>query len=203
MTRKIIFAIIISAITIITVGCAKSTSAPVQDITDQNSNSQKAANMTYSFPGVLSASQINNKEAVIETSKGTIKFDLFADKAPKTVSNFIYLAQAGFYNGLTFHRVEPGFVVQGGDPTGTGSGGPGYQFPDESVQGDYVLGSVAMANSGPNTNGSQFFISLADNSKNLTKSYNLFGQVSTGMDVVQQLVVGDKMIKVTIDDQSK
>ncbi len=172
---------------------------------NQNNSSQEQLDSTkggnLKFPGVLSDEKIKNKVAVIETDKGTIKFDLYADKAPKTVSNFVYLTELGFYNGLTFHRVEPGFVAQGGDPEGTGTGGPGYQFEDETVQGEYIQGSVAMANSGPNTNGSQFFINLVDNSKNLSKSYNLFGQITEGMDVVSKIAVGDKMNKVTIENK--
>lgn len=151
------------------------------------------------FPGVLADNKIKNKKAVIETSKGKIEFTLYADKAPKTVSNFVSLAEKGFYNGLTFHRVEPGFVIQGGDPSGNGTGGPGYQFPDEPVQGDYKAGTVAMANSGPNTNGSQFFICL-DDQPSLPKLYSLFGQVTSGMDVVKQIQVGDKINKITIND---
>ena len=152
-----------------------------------------------SFPGKLPDDQIQNKKAVIETAKGTIEITLWADKAPLTVSNFVYLTNKGFYNGLTFHRVEAGFVVQGGDPNGNGSGGPGYKFQDEPVQGDYTAGTVAMANSGPNTNGSQFFICLEDQ-PTLPKQYNLFGQVTSGMDVVQKIAVGDKMTKVTIEN---
>lgn len=152
------------------------------------------------FPGVLPNDQIANKKAVIKTDKGTIEFELYASKAPKTVSNFVYLAEKGFYDGLIFHRVEPNFVIQGGDPSGNGTGGPGYQFPDEPVVGDYKAGTVAMANSGPNTNGSQFFICLADQ-PTLPKSYNLFGQVTAGMDVVAKIAVGDKMNSLTIADK--
>jgi cyclophilin family peptidyl-prolyl cis-trans isomerase/outer membrane murein-binding lipoprotein Lpp len=151
-----------------------------------------------SSPGKLPDDQIQNKKAVISTPKGTIEITLWADKAPLTVSNFVYLANQGFYDGLTFHRVEEGFVVQGGDPDGNGTGDPGYKFDDEKVQGEYVEGTVAMANSGPNTNGSQFFINLEDNSSKLTKAYNLFGQVTSGMDVVKQLVKGDKMTSVKV-----
>lgn len=153
--------------------------------------------MNLSFPGVLPNDQIANKKAVITTNKGVIEFSLTSDKAPKTVSNFVYLSKAGFYNGLTFHRVEPSFVIQGGDPQGDGTGGPGYQFEDETVQGDYLEGSVAMANSGPNTNGSQFFICL-DNLPTLPKQYSLFGQVTKGIEVVKQIQVGDKIEKIDI-----
>jgi len=185
---------------IILSGCAERATAPSNgnDMTNEVTQSPTGK---YSFPGVLPDAKIKNKKAVIQTNKGTIEIELYADKAPKTVSNFVYLAQNGFYNGLTFHRVVPGFVIQGGDPNGNGSGGPGYEFEDELVQGEYVDGAVAMANSGPNTNGSQFFICLGDQSKNLTKSYNLFGQVTSGLDVAKKIAVGDKMESVTIENK--
>ncbi|KKQ74156.1 MAG: Peptidyl-prolyl cis-trans isomerase [Berkelbacteria bacterium GW2011_GWB1_38_5] len=151
-------------------------------------------------PGLLSGEMIQNKKAVVKTGKGTIEFELFANKAPITVSNFIYLAQKGFYDGLTFHRVVPGFVIQGGDPKGDGTGGPGYEFDDEKVEGEYKAGTVAMANSGPNTNGSQFFICL-DDQPTLPKQYSLFGQVISGMDVVKKIAVGDKIEKITIENK--
>jgi Peptidyl-prolyl cis-trans isomerase (rotamase) - cyclophilin family len=133
----------------------------------------------------------NNKVycAGINTTKGLIVLELDPKIAPKTVNNFVFLAENHFYDGLTFHRVVKGFVAQGGDPTGTGSGGPGYKFADEPVQGEYTQGTVAMANSGANTNGSQFFINLVDNTKTLTKSYNLFGHVVQGMDVAEKLTI--------------
>jgi len=177
-------------------GCRSTNNNNNQGVNVESSTSTSA----YKFPGKLPDDQIQNKKAVITTTKGDIEIELWADKAPLSVSNFIYLANQGFYNGLTFHRVEPGFVAQGGDPSGNGTGGPGYQFPDEPVQGDYTEGTVAMANSGPNTNGSQFFIDLVDNSKALTKSYNLFGQVTKGMDIVKQIAVGDKMTSVKIEN---
>lgn len=155
---------------------------------------------TLSFPGVLPDKQIKNKKVVIKTAKGTIEFNLLADAAPKTVSNFIYLVGKKFYDGLTFHRVVAGFVVQGGDPNGNGTGGPGYQFEDEKVVGGYKAGTVAMANSGANTNGSQFFICL-DDQPGLPKQYNLFGRVNKGMDVVKKLAAGDKMDSVTVAEQ--
>ena len=149
------------------------------------------------FPGVLPDEKIKNKKVVLTTTKGVIEFELYADKAPKTVSNFVALAESKYYDGLTFHRVVPDFVIQGGDPTGNGTGGPGYQFEDEPVVGDYKLGTVAMANSGPDSNGSQFFICLDDLST-LPKSYNLFGQVTKGIEVVKEIAVGNKMEKVEI-----
>ena len=164
----------------------------------RNTNSQP---MTYTFPGVLASEKIDNKKAVMLTSKGTIEFNLKSKESPKTVSNFVYLAENGFYDGLTFHRVVTGFVIQGGDPHGTGQGGPGYQFEDETVKGDYIEGAVAMANSGPNTNGSQFFITLTDQTGKLPKQYNLFGQVTKGMEVVKNIAVGDRIEKITITNQ--
>lgn len=158
----------------------------------------KNSTMAYTFPGILPDNRIAEKKAVITTTKGTIEFTLNSKVAPKSVSNFVYLAEQGFYDGLSFHRVEADFVIQGGDPSGNGTGGPGYKFPDEPVQGEYIEGAVAMANSGPDTNGSQFFITLADVSKSLPKQYNLFGQVSKGLDVVHKIAVGDVMQSVKI-----
>ena len=125
--------------------------------------------------------------ATISTTKGDIVVDIHSDGAPKAAANFTELAGKGFYDGVIFHRVVPGFVIQGGDPTGTGRGGPGYQFDDEPFSGDYVRGAVAMANAGPNTNGSQFFICLEDLSGRLPKNYTLFGHVTDGMDVVDAI----------------
>jgi cyclophilin family peptidyl-prolyl cis-trans isomerase len=140
-----------------------------------------------------------NKQIRITTAKGDIVIKLFPETAPKTVSNFISLAEKGFYNGLTFHRREEGFVIQGGDPNGNGTGGPGYTFEDELTDDKtYDRGIVAMANRGPNTNGSQFFIMLDD--VNLPKLYSIFGEVTEGMDIVDQIVIGDAMTTVVIED---
>jgi peptidyl-prolyl cis-trans isomerase B (cyclophilin B) len=136
----------------------------------------------------------------IETDKGTIVADLDPQLAANTVNNFVGLARNGFYDGLTFHRVVPYFVIQGGCPQGTGTGGPGYKFRDEEVKGEYTLGAFAMANSGPNTNGSQFFIAIDDCTRKLTKDYSLFGYVTSGMDVAQRIAVGDVMKSVTVEE---
>ena len=123
--------------------------------------------------------------AHVSTDVGTFDITLDAKAAPKTVNNFVFLAEYHYYDGTVFHRVIPDFVVQGGDPTGTGTGGPGYTFADELPKaGAYKLGSVAMANSGPNTNGSQFFIVTGDAGASLQPNYSLFGQVTQGLDVV-------------------
>jgi cyclophilin family peptidyl-prolyl cis-trans isomerase len=139
--------------------------------------------------------------ATIATDRGDIVMDLDPRLAPRTVNNFVALARQGYYDGLTFHRVEPGFVIQGGCPQGTGTGGPGYKFADEPVQGDYTQGAVAMANAGPDTNGSQFFICLEDLSGRLPKQYNLFGHVVEGIDVVLGVSKNDVMNRVTIDER--
>jgi len=151
----------------------------------------------YAFPGILDEQKIKDRQVRIETPKGEIVFELFEDEAPKTVSNFVYLTREGYYDGLTFHRVEPGFVIQGGDPSGNGTGGPGYLFEDEPVTRPYDEGIVAMANRGPNTNGSQFFIMLANNP--LPPSYTIFGKVTKGIEVVKQISVGDVMTTVTVE----
>ncbi len=123
--------------------------------------------------------------AMLETNKGAIEIELLPGEAPQTVNNFVCLARDGFYDGTPFHRVVAGFMIQGGDPTGTGTGGPGYRFADEAVQRPYIKGIVAMANSGPNTNGSQFFVMLGDTP--LPPNYTIFGQVVAGQEVVDAL----------------
>lgn len=142
--------------------------------------STATASCPTSVPAPLPAGKTRTVE--IKTAKGSITIKVEADLGPLAAGNFVALAGCGFYNGVVFHRLVPGFVIQGGDPTGTGTGGPGYQFADDPVTIPYTRGVVAMANAGPNTNGSQFFIILADNS--LPPSYSVFGHVTAGMDVV-------------------
>jgi cyclophilin family peptidyl-prolyl cis-trans isomerase len=125
--------------------------------------------------------------ATMQTNHGTIELELFDEDAPKTVDNFKKLASDGFYDGVVFHRVIEDFMIQGGDPTGTGSGGPGYQFDDEQNEHSVVRGSLAMANAGPNTNGSQFFIVTADACPWLDGKHTVFGRVTGGMDVVDEI----------------
>ncbi len=141
-------------------------------------------------------------QVALDTTKGTITMELDPRLAPQTVNEFVSKARDGFYTGLTFHRVVPEFVIQGGDPEGTGRGGPGYRFPDEPVKGEYTLGAVAMANAGPNTNGSQFFICIDDCRRKLDKAYNLFGYVVDGIDVAQRIEVGDRMNTVTVTERA-
>lgn len=126
--------------------------------------------------------------ATIETSMGTMVAELYADKAPRTVNSFVTLARYRYFEGIIFHRVIDGFVIQGGDPTGTGGGGPGYKFDDELPQaGEYEIGSLAMANSGPDTNGSQFFVITGPNGAALQPKYSLFGKLVEGLDVADAI----------------
>jgi cyclophilin family peptidyl-prolyl cis-trans isomerase len=125
--------------------------------------------------------------ATLHTTEGAIALELYPDDAPKTVENFVRLAREGFYDGVVFHRVIPDFMIQGGDPTGTGSGGPGYQFEDEINEHKVERGALAMANAGPDTNGSQFFIVTAEACPWLDGKHTVFGRVTAGMDVVDRI----------------
>jgi cyclophilin family peptidyl-prolyl cis-trans isomerase len=141
--------------------------------------------------------------ATITTDRGTITMDLDPQLAPSSVNNFVGLARQGYYDNLTFHRVVPDFVIQGGCPEGSGRGGPGYKFEDEPVKGEYTLGAVAMANAGPNTNGSQFFVCIDDCTRKLSKDYNLFGHVVDGVEVAQAIEVGDVMRSVVVEERDR
>jgi cyclophilin family peptidyl-prolyl cis-trans isomerase len=127
------------------------------------------------------------RQATLHTSEGAIELELYPNEAPKTVENFLKLARDGFYDGVIFHRVIPDFMIQGGDPTGTGTGGPGYEFEDEFNEHRVVRGALAMANAGPNTNGSQFFIVTAEATPWLDGKHTVFGRVTSGMDVVDRI----------------
>jgi len=128
--------------------------------------------------------------ATMKTDKGDVRIELFPKDAPETVNNFVFLARDGFYDGVIFHRVIPGFMAQGGDPTGTGSGGPGYSFKDEPNSQTHQTGSLSMANAGPNTNGSQFFICY-EQQPHLNGRHTVFGRVIDGMDIVKSFVERD------------
>jgi peptidyl-prolyl cis-trans isomerase B (cyclophilin B) len=160
-----------------------------------------AGKRSFSAPPTMAINPAHHYLVTMKTSKGDITLCLDPQLAPITVNNFVFLTRNGFYNGLTFHRVVADFVIQGGDPQGTGSGGPGYKFNDEPVKGEYTAGALAMANSGPNTNGSQFFICTVDDTAKLQKLYNLFGYVQTGMDVVLKIKQGDIMVTVTVQEE--
>lgn len=170
----------------------------------------------YAAAPAMTIDQSKLYEVTIQTARGNIVVCLQPELAPHTVNSFVTLARNHFYDGIPFQRVVSGFVIQGGDPDcignvpsppatpsgSCGSGGPGYWFADEPVHEKYVAGCVAMANSGPNTNGSQFFICSADDTSQLTLSYNLFGKVASGMDVVTKITQGDLMEKVTVAEQT-
>jgi cyclophilin family peptidyl-prolyl cis-trans isomerase len=149
-------------------------------------------NNKYKSPPPLTIDKSKKYTATIATNKGTMKADLFVDTAPNTVNNFVFLANDHFYDGVVFHRIVAGFVIQGGDPTGTGTGGPGYKFPDEPIPAtrNYEKGTLAMANSGPNTNGSQFFICVDNLTAKgaLPKQYNIFGKVTDGLDTIDKIL---------------
>jgi peptidylprolyl isomerase len=143
--------------------------------------------MQWSTAPAMQLEDGKDYKARLTTSKGTMVVDLDEQGAPLTVNNFVFLATQGFYTNVPFHRIISGFMVQTGDPTGTGRGGPGYRFADEPVTKDYVRGTVAMANAGPDTNGSQFFICHADLTSRLQKNYTIFGQVTEGLDVLDAI----------------
>ena len=150
------------------------------------------------------AMQIDPKKSytvTMETDRGNIEIELYPQYAPKTVNNFVFLAQEGFYDGITFHRVIANFMIQGGDPTGSGRGGPGYRFEDEFAGNPlkHETGSLSMANAGPNTNGSQFFITHAPQ-PHLDGRHTVFGKVTSDQSVVDAIKQGDKMNKVTITE---
>jgi peptidyl-prolyl cis-trans isomerase B (cyclophilin B) len=154
----------------------------------------------YASPPAMQIDPSKNFTATFETSKGNIVVDLFPKDAPNTVNNFVFLAKEGFYDGLKFHRVIPDFMIQGGCPLGTGTGGPGYRFNDELAPGKYrkhQRGSLSMANAGPNTNGSQFFITHVVTDW-LDGKHTVFGQVQSGQEVVDSIKGGDTLKKVTI-----
>lgn len=145
--------------------------------------------MKWDQPPAMTLEEGKDYGAIIKTSKGDIVVDLYETEAPVTVNNFVFLAQQGYYANVPFHRIISGFMIQTGDPTGTGAGGPGYQFKDELPTNlDYTRGTLAMANAGPNTNGSQFFICHADlTGGRLPKKYSIFGTVTQGIDVVDAI----------------
>jgi len=157
---------------------------------------------SYPAPPKMEIDSSKNYVATIETSKGTIVCDLFAKDAPITVNNFVFLSRDKFYDGTKFHRVIADFMVQGGDPEGSGRGGPGYRFQDEVGAGKpkHKVGSLSMANAGPGTNGSQFFITHVVTDW-LDGKHTVFGQVKTGQDVVNKIQQGDTIKSVTIDEK--
>lgn len=155
----------------------------------------------WDTPPAMQIDPQKNYTVSMETTKGTIEIELFAEHAPKTVNNFVFLIRQKFYDGVAFHRVIDNFMIQGGDPTGSGRGGPGYRFEDE-FKGNphkHETGYLSMANAGPGTNGSQFFITHTPQ-PHLNGRHTVFGKVTSGMDVVNSIQQGDKMTKVTVSE---
>jgi cyclophilin family peptidyl-prolyl cis-trans isomerase len=188
-----------------------STPLPTETVASADSNEEEsqmpappARNGMYSEPPEMMIDPAKSYQATISTQKGDILVDLDAAAAPQTVNNFVFLAREGFYDGLVFHRVEPGFVIQGGDPLGTGSGGPGYTVPAE-IELKHIKGAIAMARRGDQVNperassGSQFYITL-DPTPFLDEGYTAFGQVVEGMEVVESIAIGDVMESIKIQE---
>ncbi|MEE9366653.1 MAG: peptidylprolyl isomerase [Dehalococcoidales bacterium] len=155
--------------------------------------------MSYSEPPPMTIDTSKQYNATIETEKGSIVLELFASDVPATVNNFVFLAREGFYDGTTFHRVIADFMAQGGDPTGTGTGGPGYKFADEFTKNTHVAGALSMANSGPNTNGSQFFITHSPH-PHLDRKHSVFGRLVLGANVLKAIKNGDTIVRITIEE---
>jgi peptidyl-prolyl cis-trans isomerase B (cyclophilin B) len=158
-------------------------------------------NLEWKSPPEMQIDPVKTYKAVIETSRGVMELELYPQHAPKTVNNFVFLAREGFYDDVSFHRVISNFMIQGGDPTGTGRGGPGYRFEDEVKENPlkHETGVISMANSGPNTNGSQFFITHSPQ-PHLNGRYTVFGKVVRGQGVVDAIQQGDKMLHVEIQE---
>ena len=154
---------------------------------------------TYSAPPPMVIDTSKQYTAIIETEKGNLVLELFAGDVPITVNNFVFLAGEGFYDGTTFHRVIPDFMAQGGDPTGTGRGGPGNSFEDEFTEHTHIAGTLSMANAGPNTNGSQFFITYTPQ-HGLDGKHSVFGQLIEGMEVLEKLTNGDVIRRIVIEE---
>ncbi|MGO9138210.1 MAG: peptidylprolyl isomerase [Syntrophales bacterium] len=158
-------------------------------------------NMEWKNPPEMQIDLAKRYKAFIETSRGDIELELYPQHAPKTVNNFVFLAKEGFYDDVSFHRVIKNFMIQGGDPTGTGRGGPGYKFVDELKENPlkHETGVISMANSGPNTNGSQFFITHSPQ-PHLNGRHTVFGKVVSGQDVVDAIQQGDKILRVKVQE---
>ena len=212
MAVKVISGIVVILLVLVilaAVSCGKSTPtpAPAPAPTPTPTSAPVPGPKTYSSPPSMTIDTSKKYTAFMETEKGTLVLELFAKDAPKTVNNFVFLATEGFYDGSTFHRVIPGFMAQGGDPTGTGMGGPGYKFEDEFTEHTHVAGVISMANAGANTNGSQFFITYTPQ-HGLDGVHSVFGQLIEGQDVLENLTPrdpsqnpqfeGDKIIKIEI-----
>ncbi len=201
MKRVLTLVVVILLVTLAVISCGEK--APEQ------APAPEANSKTYSSPPSMTIDTNKQYTAIIEMEKGSMVAELFAKDVPMTVNNFVFLAREGFYDGSTFHRVIPGFMAQGGDPTGTGMGGAGYKFDDEFTAHKHDAGVLSMANSGPNTNSAQFFITLAPQ-HGLDGKHTVFGRLIEGMDVLEKLTPrdpnqnpqfkGDTILRITIEE---
>lgn len=190
MRTKLVSLLMLIVVAVFVAGCSLEGENAIPSPTQTNSDSGGPSKMEFDTNKVYSA--------ILKTSEGVITIEFNPKMVPLTVSNFITLAKKNFYNNTIFHRVISGFMIQGGDPSGNGTGGPGYKFDDEKFEGEYTRGTVAMANSGPNTNGSQFFIMHKDNP--LPKNYVIFGKVTSGMEVVDK--IADAPVKGSVSGEN-
>ncbi len=209
MTRNSLFKIgsLISISLILMLGgCSEQSPTPIPappppttPITPTPAPTTTSAPKSYTAPPPITIDVDKTYTAIIETEQGYLILELFAKDVPMTVNNFVFLARDGFYNNTSFHRVIPGFMAQGGDPTGTGTGSPGYKFTDEFSEHKHNTGTLSMANSGPNSNGCQFFITYAPQ-PHLDGKHSVFGQLTEGMDVLQKIESGDAIKRITIQE---
>ncbi len=200
MARNSLFkvgSLISISLALMTGGCSEqsSTPAPVPEPSPATTSAPKS----YTAAPPMTIDVKKNYTAIIETEKGNIVLELFAKDVPMTVNNFVFLARDGFYNNSSFHRVIPGFMAQGGDPTGTGTGSPGYKFADEFSEHKHNTGTLSMANSGPNSNGCQFFITYAPQ-PHLDGKHSVFGQLIEGMDILNSIESGNAIKRITIQE---
>jgi peptidyl-prolyl cis-trans isomerase B (cyclophilin B) len=198
MKRSYIKTLCLSALCLflLTTGCSEQP----EDTTEPLKPDSSTAPKTYSSAPSMQIDVDKQYTATIETDKGILVLELFAQDVPNTVNNFVFLARDGFYNNTSFHRVIPGFMAQGGDPTGSGTGSAGYRFADEFTEHKHESGTLSMANAGPDTNSCQFFITYAPQ-PHLDGKHSVFGTLTEGMDVLKKLVNGDKIITIAIEEK--
>jgi len=207
MTKQTVLLLLVAILAVAACGGGEATPTPEPTPTPKPASTPEYK--TYSEPPSITIDTSKQYTATIETEKGNLVLELFAADVPVTVNNFVFLSGDGFYDGCTFHRVLPGFMAQGGDPTGTGSGNPGYYIPNEITEHTHVAGAISMANAGADTNGCQFFICY-EAKPHLDGSYSVFGQLIEGMDVLESLTPrdpstypafsGDTIIRITIEE---
>jgi len=211
MSPRLLFSVILISAGLLLVSCGEPSPTPGSTPSPTTQSTPEVKTMKWNSPPKMQIDTKKKYTATMETVKGNLVLELFAKDVPNTVNNFVFLARQGYYDGTTFHRVMLDFMAQGGDPTGTGSGGPGYTFANEITAHKHVVGALSMANTGqPNSNGSQFFITYVPTPW-LDGKHSVFGQLVEGMDVLKKLTPrdpsqnpnfeGDKIIKITIKEE--